>query len=170
MSTPRPATYLARADNGASQEVRIDIFRGGVLEDRLNLNSRVTLDIETSLTENYLGGSAVEYDSVFKGCKIEMQGQVDGHGWSDFIEQIRATSPPVMPDVHIEVPSPTVVRTRSGFWLLKGCGPTRRYRTKSLALRAGDRRPGPSRWKVVSPFELVKNGPNFELRAEVEPA
>ena len=41
---------------------------------------------------------------------------------------------------------------------------------KALALRAGGQRPGPSRWKVVSPFELVKNGPNFELRAEVEPA
>lgn len=158
------------SDRTASQEVRVDIFRDGVLKDRLNLNSCVTLDIETSLTENYLGGITVEYDSIFKGCKIEMQGQVDGPGWSDFIEQIRAKSAPVMPEVHIEFPFPIVVRTRSGFWLLKGCGPTRRYRTKALALRAGGRRPGPSRWKVVSPFELVKNGPNFELRAEVEPA
>lgn len=163
MSTPRPAIDIT------SQEVRVDIFRDGRLEDRLNLSSFVTFDIETSLTENYLGASTVEYDSIFKGCKIEMQGQVDGAGWSDFIEQIRAKSPPVVPEVHIEFPFPTVVRTRAGFWLLKGCGPTRRYRTKALAVRAGGRRPGPARWKVVSPFELVKNGLNFELRAEVEP-
>lgn len=82
------------------------------------------IDLKTEVLNNaYLGEISTRYDSLFKGCVMSMELKLESNdGFNRLLQGAWS------------------VRTRSGAWLVKGKGPTRRYSTNVLAEREVQRR------------------------------
>ena len=98
-----------------SGEIQVQVFIDGQPAERLG----PFITLETEVRDNeYLGEVSARYDSIFKGTMtLEFKDWLNRFlcgAWS--------------------------VRTRSGAWLVKGIGPTRRYSTAALAEREVQRR------------------------------
>ena len=102
-----------------SAEIQIQVFIDGTPAERLG--PFITLDTEVRDNE-YLGETSTRYDSIFKG-KMSLEFKLENKdGFNRLLQGAWS------------------VRTRSGAWLVKGKGPTRRYSTKALAEREVQRR------------------------------
>jgi len=167
------AAQQARADEVLSlprlkgREVSIEVFIDG--QPSGFKPGSIDVDVQTEVVESWdLEDNKVNFDSVFKGCRIELTGQVEGTGFREFIERVVATAKVDQPafDVVTGIAMATLSRTHTGAWLVKGGGPTRRYRTRELARKAAVRRAFPLRFQVSWPFDIKNNGATFEMHME----
>lgn len=103
-------------------EVSVKVFIDGKPAERLG----PFITLETEVRDNeYLGETSTRYDSPFKG-KMSLEFKLENKdGFNRLLHGAWS------------------VRTRSGAWLVKGKGPTRRYSTKALAEREVQRRRQP---------------------------
>lgn len=103
-------------------EIQVQVFIDNVPAERLG----PFITLETEVRDNeYLGETSTGYDSIFKG-KMSLEFKLENKdGFNRLLHGAWS------------------VRTRSGAWLVKGKGPTRRYSTKALAEREVQRRRQP---------------------------
>ncbi len=116
---PPNVTWHDRKDRLKGREVSVQLIIDG--KPQANIGP-ITIDTEIKLND-YLGETTTDFDSVFKGCVIKLEGKVTSkHGLRPLLEGSWSE------------------RTRTGAWLVFGKGPRRRYSTKALAEREVQRR------------------------------
>jgi len=103
-----------------TSEVQVQVFIDGKPAEHLG----PFIHLETEVRDNaYLGETSTRYDSLFKGRVMSLELKLESKdGFNRLLQGAWS------------------VRTRSGAWLVKGKGPTRRYSTKALAEREVQRR------------------------------
>ena len=102
-----------------SGDIQVQVFIDGKPAERIG----PFITLETDVRDNeYLGEVSARYDSIYKGTMTLEFKLENKDGLNRFLYGAWS------------------VRTRSGAWLVKGKGPTRRYSTKALAEREVQRR------------------------------